>query len=333
MADSRSSSDSTHHQSSRAPDVPGTAAHSNSHHESGIDAYERTDARAGREEASEINEMRTEVASSLHSTDNARDGALSPTNSSATATVTHTPSHAPDVDLEKAEKAKANSLDAPPANSDPHLVTWNSTDDPDNPRNWPYPKRWVAMVLVSIVTFLSPLASSIVAPGLPDIAREFGITSQIESNLVLSVFILAFALMPLFLGPLSEIFGRRPIIQGCNLIFILFNMACALAQSKGQLTAFRFLAGVGGSAPLTVGGGTVADLFEPHERGKAMAVYSLAPLLGPAVGPIIGGALVQGLGNDGWRWAFGLVAIVSAVPGILGECSIRLAMRFSHHHR
>ena len=90
------------------------------------------------------------------------------------------------------------------------------------------------------------------APALTSIAKEFNITNEVESQLVLSVFVLAYAVGPLFLGPLSEIYGRVPVLQLANLIYLVFNIACGACQSKGQMIAFRFLSGIGGSAPLAV---------------------------------------------------------------------------------
>ena len=91
-----------------------------------------------------------------------------------------------------------------------------------------------------------------VAPALPSIAKEFGITNEVESQLVLSVFVLAYAVGPLFLGPLSEIYGRVPVLQLANLVYLVFNIACGASRNKGEMVAFRFLAGLGGSAPLAV---------------------------------------------------------------------------------
>lgn len=91
-----------------------------------------------------------------------------------------------------------------------------------------------------------------VAPALPTIAQEFGIHNEVESQLVLSIFLLAYAIGPLLLGPLSEIYGRTIVLQLANLFYLVFNIACGVSQSKTQLTAFRFLAGLGGSAPLAV---------------------------------------------------------------------------------
>jgi multidrug resistance protein len=137
-----------------------------------------------------------------------------------------------------------------------------------------------------------------VAPALTAIAREFNITNEVEQSLTLSIFVLAYAIGPLFLGPLSEMYGRVIVLQTSNLLYLFFNLGCGLAQTKGQLIAFRFLSGLGGSAPLALGGGVLSDLFTAEERGKAISIYSLAPLLGPAVGPIAGGFITE---KTTWR--------------------------------
>ena len=167
---------------------------------------------------------------------------------------------------------------------DPNLVSWEGPDDPQNPKNWSAKRKWAATFVVSCFTFISPVASSMVAPSLTTIAADFGITSEVESQLVLSIFILAYAVGPLFLGPLSEIFGRRIVLQLANGFFLVFNLACGFAQNSGQMIAFRFLSGLGGSAPLSIGGGVLGDVWLAHERGRAVSVYSLMPLIGPAVG-------------------------------------------------
>ena len=123
-----------------------------------------------------------------------------------------------------------------------------------------------------------------VAPALSKVAGDLGITQEVESQLVLSIFVLAYSVGPLILGPLSEEYGRVPVLQLSNLFFLAWNLGCGFAKTKGQMLAFRFLSGLGGSAPLAIGGGILSDCFRPDERGKSIAIYSVAPLLGPAVG-------------------------------------------------
>lgn len=198
---------------------------------------------------------------------------------------------------------------------DPNLVSWDGPEDPENPKNWTFGRKWAATLIVSCFTFISPVSSSMVAPALTSISKEFGITNEVESQLVLSVFVLAYAIGPLFLGPLSEIYGRVPVLQIANLVYLIFNIACGASRNKGEMIAFRFLAGLGGSAPLALGGGVLSDCWRAEERGRAISIYSLAPLLGPAIGPIAGGFITQ---NTTWRWAFWATSIADGVIQIMG---------------
>lgn len=94
----------------------------------------------------------------------------------------------------------------------------------------------------------------------------------------------------------------------CNVILTVFQMACALAPTLNCLIAFRFLAGLGGSAVLAVGGGIIADLFPIQQRGKAQAIYVMGPLIGPVLGPVLGGFIAQ---RAGWRWIFWVLLCAS----------------------
>ncbi|KAK5023609.1 hypothetical protein LTS07_009117 [Exophiala sideris] len=203
---------------------------------------------------------------------------------------------------------------------DPNLITWEGPEDPENPKNWTYRKKWAATLIVSSFTFISPVSSSMVAPALLKIGQDLGINSDIERSLTLSIFVLAYAVGPLFLGPLSEIYGRVIVLQLSNLFFLAFNIACGFAQTQGQLIAFRFLSGLGGSAPLALGGGVLSDCWRAEERGKSISIYSLAPLLGPAVGPIAGGFIAL---KTTWRWCFWSTSIVDAGIQVLGLIYLR----------
>jgi MFS family permease len=91
-----------------------------------------------------------------------------------------------------------------------------------------------------------------VAPALGSLVKELKIVNEFEIALNLSTFVLAYAIGPLFLGPMSEIYGCVPVLQLANIFYLVFNIACGVCTSKGQMLAFRFLSGLGGSAPLAV---------------------------------------------------------------------------------
>jgi multidrug resistance protein len=145
------------------------------------------------------------------------------------------------------------------------------------------------------------------APGVPQMLADFKTDSTLLATFVISVFVLGFAFGPLVIAPLSETLGRVPVYHVCNILFLVFTVLCAVSKSMAMLIVFRFLAGFAGVAPITCGGGTIADLMPPERRGIAMSLWSLGPLFGPIIGPIAGGFLVEA---KDWRWVFWVIAIV-----------------------
>jgi multidrug resistance protein len=150
------------------------------------------------------------------------------------------------------------------------------------------------------------------APGVTQLMLDFHSTSSTLSSFVVSVYVLGFATGPLILAPLAELYGRLYVYHVCNVLFIVFTVACAVSSNLGMLIGFRFLEGCAGSAPLTLGGGTIADLIPQQYRGTAMAMYTLGPVVGPVIGPVAGGYLAEA---EGWRWVFWLLGIaVRSLP-------------------
>ncbi|GME37256.1 MFS multidrug transporter-like protein [Neofusicoccum parvum] len=121
-------------------------------------------------------------------------------------------------------------------------------------------------------------------------------TSNTIGVMILSIYMLAFSVGPLITSPLSEMYDRLVVLQGSNAFFLIFNTACGFAKTPGQLLAFRFLSGIGGAV--------MGEMFTPLERGQAVSIYSIAPLLGPVVGPDCGGLLAQHAWLL-WRWLAG----------------------------
>jgi multidrug resistance protein len=148
------------------------------------------------------------------------------------------------------------------------------------------------------------------APAIPQVMMEFHNSSLIYATWVLSIYVLGYACGPLVVGPLSEVYGRVPVYHVCHTLFLVFVIACAVADTLPMLTGFRFLAGLAGSGPITLGAGTVGDMIRPQHRGIAIAAWSVGPLLGPAVGPVAGGFLAAA---KGWRWVFWVISIAVSV--------------------
>ncbi|KIL83615.1 hypothetical protein FAVG1_13166 [Fusarium avenaceum] len=167
------------------------------------------------------------------------------------------------------------------------IVGWESQEDPQNP------KKLTLLGFVSFVSFLSSLASSITAPGAQAMSDELGNKSSALRSFATSIYVLGLAFGPLVLSPLSEIYGRRPVLNLANLWLSVWQIPCARANRIGSLIAFRFLAGAGGAASLTLGGGLISDMFEMEQRGIANFIFSVGPLFGPVLGPTLGGFISE----------------------------------------
>ncbi|KAB5513507.1 major facilitator superfamily domain-containing protein [Coniochaeta sp. 2T2.1] len=137
---------------------------------------------------------------------------------------------------------------------------------------------------------------------------------------VVSIFVLGFACGALLLAPLSELYGRVLIYHITNVLFLAFTILCALARNESMLLVFRFLSGFAGVATITIGSGSIADLMPREKRGKAVSIWSVGTILGPMVGPIIGGYVTE---VSGWRSMFWFVSIAVGIITIFAFAVLR----------
>lgn len=196
---------------------------------------------------------------------------------------------------------------------DPFQVTWIE-DDPENPLEMATTMKWVLCFYASFSTLCISFTSSAYSGAVRSIKEELG-GSEIVITLGISLYVLGFALGPLFWSPISEVYGRRACLLISFAFFTLWNAVSIASPNIAALVTFRFLAGAFGSSPLTNAGGSLADVFRAKERGLAITLYASCPFLGPAIGPIIGGFLGE---SAGWKWLMGLVAIYAGVVTVMG---------------
>ncbi|CAJ2509467.1 Uu.00g144930.m01.CDS01 [Anthostomella pinea] len=189
------------------------------------------------------------------------------------------------------------------------------------PKDWPRRKKWTATLLLSAFAFLQPLSETMLAPTQISISTSLSISSPWQWLLVNSLILIGVGLGPLLLAPLSEIYGRKPVLLGGSLVFVVWNTACGLSKSLGQLLAFRLLSGFGACVADALAGGLMGDLWRADERGRAFAVFMAAPLLGPALGPICGAYISEGTGD--WRWVFWITSAASGAVILLAAVFLR----------
>ena len=137
------------------------------------------------------------------------------------------------------------------------------------------------------------------SPAAKQISEEFDVDLG-QSLGGISIMVLGFGLGPLIFAPLSEVFGRKPAVVFPYLITIIFCFATGAAKDIQTVLVTRFFTGVFGSAPVTVTGGVLSDIWSPNEQGTAIALYAFTVLCGAMLGPIAGGAIAQS--SLWWRW-------------------------------
>ncbi|KAG8169306.1 hypothetical protein KVR01_000051 [Diaporthe batatas] len=192
--------------------------------------------------------------------------------------------------------------------SNAFLVTF-SPDDIQDPLNWSMKRKWSITAAISGTGFLRIMVSTMMAPAIDTIAEELNMSTT-ESTMALSVYLLATAFGPMVIGPLSEVYGRSSIFHFTNIWFLVWNLICGFANSKGLLIAARLLAGFGASAVYSMAYGVLGDVWSARQRGRSLSLYLLVPLTGAAIGPIIGGFIVR---YSTWRWMFWATTILQGL--------------------
>ncbi|KAF2501407.1 MFS general substrate transporter [Lophium mytilinum] len=199
--------------------------------------------------------------------------------------------------------------------ADPNVIFWDGPEDPENPMNWSNSFKWGNLVVILYMVFVTRLASTMLAPGVPEVMAKLHETSSLLAPFVVSVFFLGEAFGLLVLLPLSQIYGRRWIYIISNILFIIFTIACGVSSNFHMLIGFRFLQGSAGSASVTLAHGTITDLMPLKKRVSVQVIFGLLYGAGLFLGPVTGGFLIQA---KGWQWVFYLTASSTGFIPILG---------------
>src|SRR3954467_15739144 len=171
---------------------------------------------------------------------------------------------------------------------------------------------WLIALTVTLATFMEVLDTSIANVALPHIAGSLS-AGQDESTWVLTSYLVANAIILPMSGFFSSLIGRKRFYMSCVALFTISSAACGFAPSLPWLIFFRILQGLGGGGLQPSEQSILADTFEPKQRGMAFAVYGIAVVTAPALGPTLGGWITD---NFDWRWIFfinipvGLVSIL-----------------------
>lgn len=192
------------------------------------------------------------------------------------------------------------------------VVGYQGPDDPMDPHNWSTWTRVGCTAIIALIGGIVGFASSIDSSVLRNASEEFHVSTVTES-LATGIFLIGFGIGGLLSGPISEAIGRNPVYIATLTLYMIFIMASALAPNIGAQLAFRFIAGVFGSTPLTCAGGSIADMWDPLERVYSFPIFANAAFMGPIIGPVVGGFVADPSSLVGWRWTEWITLIISGL--------------------
>lgn len=174
---------------------------------------------------------------------------------------------------------------------------------------------WVVAMTVTLATFMEVLDTSIANVSLPHMAGNLSV-SQAEATWVLTSYLVSNAIVLPLSGWFATRFGRKRFYMASVALFTVSSFLCGIAPTLGTLILARVLQGVGGGGLAPTEQAILADTFPPARRGMAFAVYGMAVVLAPAIGPTLGGYITD---HFTWRWVFFINVPVGIVSLLLSN--------------
>ncbi|CAM1504998.1 Fc.00g106350.m01.CDS01 [Cosmosporella sp. VM-42] len=191
-------------------------------------------------------------------------------------------------DLESAPTLRKKPISVPRSKWRGLFASLTLLAEVDEPYLYSKGAKWFITFVVAFAAAATSLGSAIIYPALGETARDLDASATV-TNLSVALYMLSISFFPLSWSSFSETAGRRTAYITSFIIFVLFAILSATAKSIGIFVAMRMLSGGAGASVQAVGVGTLADIWEPFERGKAMGRFYTGPLCGPLLAPIICG--------------------------------------------
>ena len=178
----------------------------------------------------------------------------------------------------------------------------------------PRPNKWLVTVSITFGTLMGAIDSSIVSVALPHMMGSLGSTVQ-EITWISTGYIIANVVVMPFTGFLGRLFGQKRVYMACLILFLIGSILCGTARTLPALIIYRAIQGFGAGALQPTEQAILRQTFSAKEQGMAMAVFAMAVMLGPAIGPTLGGWIVD---NYAWPWIF----YINVPVGVLGLCMV-----------
>src|ERR1700730_15887516 len=189
--------------------------------------------------------------------------------------------------------------------------------------------RWAIALTVTMATFMELLDTSISNVSLPHIAGGLG-TSYDESTWILTSYLVANAVILPMSAWLSQAFGRKRYYMMSVALFTATSLLCGIAPSLGTLICFRVLQGIGGGGLAPVEQAILVDTFPKQKLGGAFALYSMAIVTAPAIGPPLGGWITD---SFSWRWVFFINVPIGLISLLLSSRLVRDSAQFTEERK
>ncbi|KAJ6458914.1 MFS general substrate transporter [Mycena vitilis] len=187
------------------------------------------------------------------------------------------------------------------------------SEDPEDPLNWSRGEKYIIVAIASFIAFLGTFALASSNPAYAQIGESLGVTA-VEASYIGTVGIASAGLGSFIWAPISNVYGRRPVLILSQALGVAAGFGAAFAKSYGGIIVGRFFTGLGVASGNVVPFAVISDIFCLHERGKMLGLVTVALINGPHVASLPGGFIAQ---NVGWRWTIIMPSILTAVCWVL----------------
>lgn len=179
----------------------------------------------------------------------------------------------------------------------------------NDPRKWSDKKKWTVLMIMTFAMLGPMMAPSIYNPVISDVREDLHATES-ELGLSISLYILFQGCTPVLWAAIAELNGRKTVYLVSYTLYVIALVVASRANSMPLLIVMRILQSTGSGPTVSLGAGSLADMYETHERGAKLGLFYGVPMIAPAVAPLIGGALGQ---SFGWRSVFYFLAVYAFI--------------------